>query len=390
MSDPTPTATETTPAGETPSLVDQNLFRDVIGRFASGVTVISTRNGDLDLGTTASAVSSLSMDPPMLLICMNRTSETGQAIAESGRFAVNILGEDQADVATRFAMKGADKFTGIDIERGLSELPLIARALGHLECRVAETATGGTHTVFLSHVERATASEGSPLTYYRGRFGRFEDAAQEAAYQQIRKIVMSRSIGAGETLSVDDLARDLELERPRIQYALMKLTADGLVERDPSKGYVVRPLDARMAREAIHTRCLIEVAVAEEVAEGVAGTGDAAKLAELRRHAEAAARAVESDPPDYELLRDAGRQFHQTFIALTGNETVVDMYRRLRIDAIWGRLLRGRHLDPHYLLVLTDALAAGDLEAAKHALREHADHATAMVEEMIKGAGGAI
>jgi 4-nitrophenol 2-monooxygenase / 4-nitrocatechol 4-monooxygenase, reductase component len=381
-----PTGTATVSGADAPSELDQNVFRDVIGRFASGVTVISTLRSDADLGTTASAVSSLSMDPPMLLICMNRTSETGQAILEAGRFVVNILGEDQAEIAKRFASKGADKFAGVEVERGIGGLPRIARALGHLECRVAETATGGTHTVFLSNVERASATEGSPLTYYRGRFGRFEDAAQEAAYRQLRGLVMRRGIGAGETLDVEALAAELELERPRIQYALMKLTSDGLVERDPDKGYVVRPLDAGMAHDAIHARRMIETAVAEEVV----GSIDDAQLAELRRHADAAVQAVDFEPPDYELLRRSGREFHRLFVSLTGNETLVDMYRRLRIDAIWGRLLKGRHLSPEYLVVLTEACAAGDAEAAKRTLREHADHATEVVQEMIEGAGGTI
>jgi DNA-binding GntR family transcriptional regulator len=367
-------------------VVDQNVFRDVIGRFASGVTVITTRVGDVDYGTTASAVSSLSMEPPMLLICMNRTSETGQAIHESGHFTVNILGEGQGEIAKRFASKGGDKFSGVDIERGLGDLPHIADALGHLDCAVDETATGGTHTVFLSLVEHASATEGSPLTYYRGRFGRFEDAAQEAAYKLIRRLVMARDLAMGATLDVDELARDLDLERPRIQYALMKLTSDGLVERDPNKGWVVRPIDAEMARHAIHARSLIEVAVVEELA----GRIDEAHVAELRGYADAACAAVEGDPPDYAQLRDAGRRFHRTLIGLTGNDTLVDMYVRLRIDAIWGRLLKGRHLNPDYLRVIPEALVAGDTATATQAIRDHARHATEVVEEMIAAAGGTI
>lgn len=370
----------------TTRIVDQNVFRDVIGRFASGVTVITTRVGDTDYGTTASAVSSLSMEPPMLLICMNRTSETGQAIHESGRFTVNILGEHQGEIAKHFATKGADKFSGVEIERGLDDLPHVANALGHLDCAVSETATGGTHTVFLSLVEQASATDGSPLTYYRGRFGRFEDTAQEAAYQLIRRMVMARDIAIGATLDVDTLAHDLDLERPRIQYALMKLTSDGLVERDPNKGWVVRPIDAAMAHDAIHARSLIEVAVVEELA----GTVDDAQVAELRGYADAACSAVESDPPDYGQLRDAGRHFHRTLIGLTGNDTLVDMYLRLRIDAIWGRLLKGRHLNPDYLRVIPEALAAHDAATAKQAIRDHARHATQVVEEMIAQAGGKI
>src|SRR5207249_3821850 len=105
-------------------------------------------------GTTASAVSSLSLDPPMLLVCLNKTSSTGQAIAAARHFAVNILGEGQADAAMRFAGKG-DKFAGLKIVRGAAGEPLLADALANLECRVVEAVTGGTHTVFLAEVEHA-------------------------------------------------------------------------------------------------------------------------------------------------------------------------------------------------------------------------------------------
>src|ERR1700674_171452 len=88
-------------------------FRDVIGRFASGVTVITTVHDGIPYGTTASAVRSLSLEPPMLLICMNQQSSTGQAIAAAGHFAVNILAEEQPDAAARFATKSPDKFHGI-------------------------------------------------------------------------------------------------------------------------------------------------------------------------------------------------------------------------------------------------------------------------------------
>ena len=194
--------------------------------------------------------------------------------------------------------------------------------------------------MFLSHVEQATATEGSPLTYYRGRFGRFEDEAQEAAYRELRRMILTRSRGAGERLRLDELAEELQLERPRVQYALMKLVTDGLVVRDAGRGYRVRPLDAQAAGDAIGARSAIEVAVADEVA-GRVGEDD---VAELRRQAEAAAHAVEGDRRDYEALRQAGRAFHERFIRLAGNETLLDMYGRLRIDAIWATLLRGRHL----------------------------------------------
>src|SRR4051795_9156164 len=125
-------------------------------------------------GTTASAVTSLALAPPMLLICMNKQSETGRAVARSRRFGVNILGADQVDLAERFAQKGGDKFAGVPVTPGKWGEPLFDDALATLECRVAEETTGGTHYVFLAEVESGTARGGAPLAYFRGEFGRLE------------------------------------------------------------------------------------------------------------------------------------------------------------------------------------------------------------------------
>jgi flavin reductase (DIM6/NTAB) family NADH-FMN oxidoreductase RutF len=149
-------------------------FRDVISHFASGVTVITALHEDRPYGTTASAVTSLSLEPPMLLICMNKQSETGRAVAESKRFGVNILGANQADLAERFARKGGDKFAGVAVTPGKWGEPLFDEALATLECRVAEETSGGTHYVFLAEVESGAARGGAPLAYFRGEFGRLE------------------------------------------------------------------------------------------------------------------------------------------------------------------------------------------------------------------------
>jgi 4-nitrophenol 2-monooxygenase / 4-nitrocatechol 4-monooxygenase, reductase component len=155
--------------------VEQDIFRDVIGHFATGVAVITARADGRDYGTTASALTSLSMEPPMLLICLKGDSETHAAIRATGRFAVNVLRADQEHVARRFAVKSPTKFEGAEIGRSNNQLPTLVGALAHLECRVAETAVGGTHTVFLADVEDASAFGGEPLTYYRGRFGHVID-----------------------------------------------------------------------------------------------------------------------------------------------------------------------------------------------------------------------
>jgi flavin reductase (DIM6/NTAB) family NADH-FMN oxidoreductase RutF len=149
-------------------------FREVIGHFATGVTIVSAVVGDRRLGTTASAVTSLSLEPPMLLVCMNKESETGKAMAAAGHFAVNILGEGQEELARRFATKAPDKFDGVETTPGERGEPLLRDALATLECRIVEQTTGGTHVVFFGEVERASAREGAPLAYYRGQFGRLQ------------------------------------------------------------------------------------------------------------------------------------------------------------------------------------------------------------------------
>jgi flavin reductase (DIM6/NTAB) family NADH-FMN oxidoreductase RutF len=194
------------------ALADQQVFRDVIGRFASGVTVITTAVDGVPHGTTASAVSSLSLDPPMVLVCLNKTSETQAAILKAGALCVNILAVGQEELAYQFARKG-DKFAGTEYGEGLDGVPILRDTLAHLECRIAETVTGGTHTVFLAHVAVATGREGAPLTYFRGRFGRLESARDEEAYTAVRAWVLSRHVPLDQPLELAELAESLELGR---------------------------------------------------------------------------------------------------------------------------------------------------------------------------------
>ena len=161
-------------------LVNPERFRSVMSRFASGVTIITTRYEGIDYGLTASAVSSLSLDPPMLLICVNKTSNTQKAIAQSQVFAVNILRENQSAVARHFASSRPQKFGGMSVSYGALGIPLLDDALATIECRVTEEVTGGTHSVFLAEVKTAQAAEGMPLTYFRGRMGRFEFMSVDA------------------------------------------------------------------------------------------------------------------------------------------------------------------------------------------------------------------
>src|SRR6266705_4215539 len=160
------------PAGKHESQAfDPLVFRDVIGHFATGVTIITTREGEIDFGVPVSAVTSLSLEPPMLLVCLNRTSRTGASVGRTRGFAVNILGVHQRELAQLFATPRDDKFAGLDLRYGALGNPFIPGAIAHVDCEVVEEATGGTHTVFLAGVRHAERFEGEPLLYYRGQLG---------------------------------------------------------------------------------------------------------------------------------------------------------------------------------------------------------------------------
>jgi flavin reductase (DIM6/NTAB) family NADH-FMN oxidoreductase RutF len=204
------------------AVVEQQVFREVIGRFASGVTVITTAVDGVPFGTTASAVTSLSLEPPMVLVCLNKSSETQTAVLKAGSFCVNILAEGQEELAYQFAKKG-DKFANVVYDEGLNGVPVLRDTLAHLECLVDETVTGGTHTVFMGRVVVAKGHEGTPLTYYRGRFGRLESAREEEAYRAVRAWVLTRRAPLNQPLELTKLAADLEQEPAHVAYALMKL-----------------------------------------------------------------------------------------------------------------------------------------------------------------------
>src|SRR5260370_18808050 len=117
--------------------MDSKAFRQVIGHCASGGTIITTREQATNYGLTASAVTSLTLEPPMLLVCINKNTGTQAAISRTRVFAVNILDEGQADLAYKFAKPQSDKFQAVEFSYGLFVEPLLAGALAHIECRVA-------------------------------------------------------------------------------------------------------------------------------------------------------------------------------------------------------------------------------------------------------------
>ena len=146
-------------------------FRSALSRFPSGVTVVTTKDGAGRFhGITVSAFSSVSLDPPLVLICIERSTVSHEAFIESGVFAVNILSSEQSGVSERFASPHDDKFNGVDFRLGELGLPLISGCLVNLECKVRNTGDGGDHTIFIGEVESAEIGDGDPLLYFRSDY----------------------------------------------------------------------------------------------------------------------------------------------------------------------------------------------------------------------------
>lgn len=150
--------------------MDDARFKEAMSRFASGVTVVTTEHDGTPYGMTVASFASLSLHPPLVLVCIEQSVKTHDAIRGSGRFGVSILGQSQADVSGRFASKSEDKFAGITTRRGEHGLPLIDGAICTLECRVQGELPGGDHTIFVGEVLDSETSDGAPLVYYRSNY----------------------------------------------------------------------------------------------------------------------------------------------------------------------------------------------------------------------------
>jgi flavin reductase (DIM6/NTAB) family NADH-FMN oxidoreductase RutF len=158
-------------------MIDQIELRRVMGHFPTGVTIVTScrSNGD-PCGLTVNALCSVSLEPPLILVCVDRLAESHDCIVKHGAFGVNVLEDGRGEyLSRRFAEPQVDrKFTGIAFGSGATGVPILDEALAFLECRVARTMPGGDHTIFLGEVLEADAREGHPLVYYRGGYGRFD------------------------------------------------------------------------------------------------------------------------------------------------------------------------------------------------------------------------
>ncbi len=159
--------------------VDSFSFRRALGQFASGVTVVTTRDASgRPHGLTVSAFCSVSLHPPLVLVCVDHRSDANAGVRESGLFAVSVLAEDQEDVSRRFAAHGRAKVEDFPFVEGRHGLPLVPGALAHLECRVRSAHDEGDHAVWVGEVRALSVRPGRPLLHYAGAYGAFAAAGR--------------------------------------------------------------------------------------------------------------------------------------------------------------------------------------------------------------------
>ena len=155
--------------------VDASAFRRALGQFATGVTIVTTRDAHgQPMGLTVNAFSSVSLDPPLVLVCIDRRSETHDGFEASHVFGISVLREDQEHFSQRFSQSGREKFAARDLHLGEVGVALVPGALAHIECRVVSATQAGDHTIYVGEVVRLAVAAGQPLLFHASEYGRLD------------------------------------------------------------------------------------------------------------------------------------------------------------------------------------------------------------------------
>lgn len=151
--------------------LDSKEQRRILGKFATGVTVASTKIGDETWGMTANAVTSLSLDPPLVILCIQKEGQSRAKFEEGGCFALNILSADQREISDRFAFKGPKDFSDLETTTAETGAPILQDAIGWVDCKLKEILPGGDHDIFIGEIVAGGAPEaGVPLLYFSGKY----------------------------------------------------------------------------------------------------------------------------------------------------------------------------------------------------------------------------
>lgn len=156
------------------SQIDPLKYRQTMGRFPTGVTIVTAVNQGQPVGLAIGSFSSLSLEPPLVLFCPQKTSSSWPRIREAGVFCVNVLGEDQLDVCKVMASKEPDKFANVKWRKAGTGSPIIDGSIAWMDCTITEVLEGGDHHIVVGRVEALDFSEtGNPLVFFKGGYGRF-------------------------------------------------------------------------------------------------------------------------------------------------------------------------------------------------------------------------
>ena len=152
-------------------MLDSNTYRHLLGTFASGIAIITAREADRDVGMTVSAFCSVSLSPPLVLVCVDHNASMHDLLLRHPKLGISIIASEHEAHSRRFADRSeAQRFDGVPFTRGVNDVMLLDNAAAQLECQLVRHYEGGDHTIFIAEVERGTMGEARPLLHYRGRY----------------------------------------------------------------------------------------------------------------------------------------------------------------------------------------------------------------------------
>jgi 3-hydroxy-9,10-secoandrosta-1,3,5(10)-triene-9,17-dione monooxygenase reductase component len=191
-----------------PVLDRARLFRNALGAFATGVTIVTARSAaGADVGVTANSFNSVSLDPPMILWSIGKNSSSLAAFMEADRFAVHILSVEQEHLSGRFAKSGTDKFAGLEIVRGNGDVPMLQNCAARFQCRVAFRHEAGDHYILVGEVDAFDHDGHAPLAFHSGRYGLFIRNEPPAAVAEVAPPLLAELLVRAE----DALLRRVEV-----------------------------------------------------------------------------------------------------------------------------------------------------------------------------------
>ena len=232
---------------------DSRGFRRALGQFATGVTIISAAAGEQLIGVTANSFSSVSLDPPLILWSIAKTSQSLPLFRTATHFAVNVLASDQMELASRFARSGPDKFSGVDWQAGLGGAPLFPGTAASFECVQHALIEAGDHYIMQGRVERYTRNERDLLLFAQGRFGLAVDypaTATEAAAQAGPGNVQTTMLGILWD-AFSGLSHGFQAERDALGLSITQGRVLSLIERNPDSTVEVIARKAFISPQAV-------------------------------------------------------------------------------------------------------------------------------------------